>query len=323
MMNKLPAVFVDTPSLGDTITSIPCIRKIYEAFDNTPITLFTSLPELFINHPIINKTLPPNKIDRDKYQVYRTFGHLAGKGGILDGEKVEFRHNVIDIRQYHAIGLGFNLTIDEMETDLYISDPKPLSLGNYIIIHPTKTWATRTWDQSKWQKLIDKINDLGVAVVAIGKNSSETGFWDLDKPIMEGIKIKHGINLLNNPNVSLANIRWMMNNEAAAVVTMDTGILHLAGTTDVNIIQLGSSIHPKYRAPYRKGKQTYKYTYVGGSCDIFCSSNMKYGVKEHGTIMGVPPLVNCLENKPTFECHPEVDSVYSIIKKMFKQTINE
>jgi len=36
---------------------------------------------------------------------------------------------------------------------------------------------------------------------------------------------------------------------------------------------------------------------------------MKYGVKEWRSIHGVPPLVNCLEHKPTFECHPSSDKV--------------
>jgi hypothetical protein len=40
---------------------------------------------------------------------------------------------------------------------------------------------------------------------------------------------------------------------------------------------------------------------------------MKYGVKEWGDIQGIPPLINCLENKPTFECHPSVDNVFNII----------
>ena len=37
---------------------------------------------------------------------------------------------------------------------------------------------------------------------------------------------------------------------------------------------------------------------------------MKYGVKEWGDIQGVQPLIGCLENKETFECHPEVEEVY-------------
>jgi hypothetical protein len=40
---------------------------------------------------------------------------------------------------------------------------------------------------------------------------------------------------------------------------------------------------------------------------------MKYGVKEWGSINGVPPLINCLEKKPTFECHPSVEQVLTKI----------
>ena len=96
---------------------------------------------------------------------------------------------------------------------------------------------------------------------------------------------------------------------------MDSGLLHLAGTTDTHIIQLGSSIDHRLRAPYRKGFQEYKYDYVGGSCDISCASDIKYGIKEWGTIQGVPPLIRCLEDKPTFECHPSVDQVIDRLSK--------
>jgi hypothetical protein len=106
---------------------------------------------------------------------------------------------------------------------------------------------------------------------------------------------------------------WHLINDSLCFVTMDSGLLHLAGTTDTNIIQLGSSINYKLRAPYRNGSQEYKYDYVGGGCSIFCGSNMKYGVKEWGNIQGVPPLVKCLENKETFECHPSVDQVFNKI----------
>ena len=101
-------------------------------------------------------------------------------------------------------------------------------------------------------------------------------------------------------------------------ITMDSGLLHLAGTTDCELIQLGSSLNHKLRAPYRNGSQDYKYHYVGGGCSLVCGSNMKYGVKEWGNIQGVPPLVKCLENKKTFECHPSVDVVFNKIIEIIK-----
>ena len=54
-----------------------------------------------------------------------------------------------------------------------------------------------------------------------------------------------------------------------------------------------------------------------GGCGLFCSSNMRYNVKEHGTINGIPPQVYCLEGKPTFECHPSVNQVFEAIMKLY------
>jgi hypothetical protein len=40
---------------------------------------------------------------------------------------------------------------------------------------------------------------------------------------------------------------------------------------------------------------------------------MIYGVKEWGSIRGIPPLVKCLENKSEFVCHPSVSQVFNKI----------
>ena len=307
------AVKKDTPALGDTLAAIPTLRKLYSAYER-PITVFTSKPFLFENHPIIEEALPLNH-STDGYKVYTTFSPLVGKNYNLNGNNIEFRYSNYDFRQYHAASLGFSLTPDEMEIDIYIESPRPLGIGKYVMIHPTHTWPTRTWDKENWQGLVNLLNKDGIPVVAIGRDSSEVGFYNTQKPVMD-IKIDLGLNLLNDPNNDPAELRWMMRNEAALVVTMDSGILHLAGTTDVHILQLGSSIHPKLRAPWRNGTQSYNYDYVLGSCEEFCSSNMKYNIKEWGDINGVPPQVKCLANKPTFECHPNYKLVYNKIKEI-------
>ena len=304
------ALWIDTPALGDTIAAIPTLRKLSQVY-NQPVTVFTSLPSIFEGHPCVKEAFHSDA-DKSDYKVYRTFAPLVGATYDLKGEKVEFRHSNSEIRQFHAMSLGFNLTPDEMETDLYIEEELELPVKDYVIIHPTHTWATRTWDQANWQELVDRLNDRGIPVVAIGHDSKEVGFYSVQKPVMY-INIKHGVNLLNNPITTIPALRWMMNHRAKAVVTMDSGILHIAGTTDVEIIQLGSSIDPKLRAPYRKGSQDYKYKYIAGGCGLFCSSNMAYNVRVHGSLHGVPPQIHCLENKPTMECHPGVNPVFEAV----------
>ena len=304
------ALKIDTPALGDTLAAIPTLRKLVLAYES-PLTVFTSKPFLFENHPLVKEALPLDH-STDGYKIYTTFSPLVGKNYNLNGQDVEFRYSNHDFRQFHATSLGFSLTPDEMEIDIYIEKSRPLNLGKYVIIHPTHTWVTRTWDQKQWQGLVDLLNKDNIPVVAIGRDSSEVGFYNTQKPVMD-INIELGVNLLNDPDNDPAELRWMMKNEASIVVTMDSGILHLAGTTDVRILQLGSSIHPKLRAPWRHGSQSWRYDYVKGSCNEFCSSNMKYNIKEWGSIMGVPPQVKCLDNRPTFECHPNFEQVYNKI----------
>lgn len=312
-------IFIDTHALGDTIAAIPACKKIAKAYDNEEVHIITNHPYLFEGHPSFSHISRPESTDLNHFRkVHRMFMPLVGKSYQLhNGETIEWRYSNMDIRQFHAVSQGFALTEQEMETDLYIERKRELPVSSYVMIHPTYTWESRTWAQEKWQALIDKLFDAGIPVVAVGRSGKEQGFFNVDKPVMD-LHIRYGVNLLDDPDNDVAELRWMMNNQAMCVVTMDSGILHVAGTTDVNIIQLGSSIDPKLRAPYRHGSQAYKYQYVKGSCDLFCSSNMKYNVKVHGSIHGVPPQVYCLEGKPTFECHPSVDQVFETVLSHYR-----
>jgi autotransporter strand-loop-strand O-heptosyltransferase len=311
------ALWIDTPALGDTIAAIPTLRKLSEAYNNEPITVFTTKPFLFEGHPLVKQAFKSDA-DKSDYIIHRTFSPLVGKQYDQHGTKIEFRYSNMDFRQFHAVSLGFTLKESEMEMDLYIERPRELPVKDYVIIHPTHTWPTRTWEQEKWQELIDRLNERGIPVVAVGRDSKEVGFFNIQKPVMP-INIKLGVNLLNDDDNDPAELRWMMNHRARAVVTMDSGMLHIAGTTDVNIVQLGSSIDNKLRAPYRgpDTTQDYKYYYVNGGCSVFCSSNMKSNVQVHGSINGVPPQVKCLEDRPTFECHPSVDQVFEATIKLY------
>jgi len=43
---------------------------------------------------------------------------------------------------------------------------------------------------------------------------------------------------------------------------------------------------------------------------------MRYGVREWGSVRGIPPLVGCLENKSEFVCHPSVSQVFNKISNI-------
>ena len=300
--------------LGDLISATPTIKVLSESYGQK-ITILSKQPELFKSNPNVEKSYKIDSIDMKyinaNYVVHNSFYNVGKKNEY----GVEYKHNMIDIRQFHAIHLGFTLEPNQMECFYNpISDLKHnIPFDKYVVIHPVSTWENRTWDAIKWMELTEKLNLLGIPVVSLGKDSSETGFFNVQKPVFN-FEIKHGLNLMNKTTVDDC---WHIIKNSACIVTMDSGLMHLAGTTDTHIIQLGSPINNKLRAPYRKGTQDYKYSYIKGTCELMCCSNMKYGVNEWGNIQGVPPLVKCLENKERYECHPDVDSVINKIREIF------
>ena len=305
-MEKEIAIRINTNALGDSICAIPTINKLSTMYSK-PITVFNNWSHLFINHPSVLK-MKNLQDSTEGYIVHDTF-----KMKLEDGN--EKKHNAIDIRQFHAWDLGISLTVDDMDCDLYCESKIDIEDNNYIIVHPSKTWDSRTWDKNKWQELVDRLIEKGYKIIKIGNDLSQQE-WTVDEGyVNKNIhNIKGGLDFINKTTVP--ELRWLMNHKTLCVVTMDSGVLHVAGTTDCNIIQLGSSINNKLRAPWRKGRQDYKYNYIKGECNIACASDLKYGLKEHGTIHGIPPLNNCQEKYSEFLCHSTVNDVISYIIKL-------
>lgn len=304
--------------LGDLICATPVIKKLIDVYDE-PITVVSKMPELFKNLAYSYKS---SSIDWDyfnkNYTMYNSFYNIGKK----NERGIEMKHNVMDIRQFHAINLGFML--DQHELECYYSPTEENRFTDlpekYVVIHPVTTWANRTWAAEKWMDLVKKLNDDGVYVISIGKDSSETGFFNVQKPVFN-FEIPYGRNLMNQTSISDC---YHLINNATCFITMDSGLLHLAGTTTnyTPIIHLGSALNHKFRAPYRFGTQSYHYHYIDGDCQLQCCSDMKYGVKEWGDIQGVQPLIGCLENYDTFECHPDAFSVYILTMAVYAKATN-
>lgn len=307
---------IHSPSLGDTIASTPTIRKLSKVY-NKKINVITHVKEVFINNQYIDKIYNFEEFEKanlkiNKNKLFETFLGC----GVKNQYGVEKKHNTIDIRQFHALDLGFMLLDNEMFYDYQPFDYENIENlpSDYICLHVSETWESRTYKKENWQNLINTLNSHDIPVVLIGKNSFEEGFHTIKKNVF-GLNLQKGLDLTNKLSLSQS---WHIINKAKVFVTMDSGPMHLAGTTDTFIIQLGSSINNKLRAPYRNGSQEYKYKYISGPCDLFCASDMKYGIKEWGTIQGVPPLIKCLENKSSYECHPHPNIIIDYILNNFR-----
>ena len=309
---------INSFSFGDTLAATPTIRKLAHSYAKK-IIVCTSKPFLFDHNPHVEFTININDFDEEYYKNYEVFNCFNAIGK-PDKNGIESKYGLYDIRRIHCIELGFDLRPDEMHYDYY---PGPVEFeredqefinnnNNYVVIHIGKNWPSRTWPEKSYRELIRGLNDHGYKVALVGfDQSKEPGQYDHDKSCYAFGDFKfEGVSFMNRTSLDQD---YYITKNSEVCVTLDTGQLHLAGCTDTYIVQIGASINPLWRAPYRKGSQKYKYTFVGGSCSSFCASDPQYSVIEHATINSVPPLPYCLEGRPNYDCQPSWETVLEAV----------
>lgn len=291
--------------MGDALLSTPALRKL-SYFYSKPVSIKTRYPDLFKNNPYINEiSLLDKDFDETGYEVFQMY------------HNPERRHHSCLSARSCAYDLGFDLTDDELSIDFF-SDSQTIydinKLNNYICLHTTSNWTNRTWKSEYWQDLVNKLHDLHYNIVIFGKDYEET-FFD-GSVCYKKCCIPTGNRIIDftNDGSSLDDL-WHLINNAKALVTLDSGPIHIAGTTDTYIFQIGSARHPQFVAPYRHGSQNYKHEFIGGECNLFCASNIKYAVKEWKTINATHFLPECQEKYTEMKCHPTAESVFNKIKE--------
>jgi FkbM family methyltransferase len=306
-------------SFGDTLAATPTLRYLSESHGQK-INVVTHKKHIFKNNPRVSDCISFDdfySLNQSEVIKYESFT-FAGR---QDNNGVEKKFSHMDTRQLHAMDLGFQLMPHQMGYD-YFPDFVDLNFElpeKYVVCHITQNWSNRTWETEKWQDLINWMAENQIFTVLIGQDHSEKVHDSISiEPIVKAcprLENLYGIDLCNR--IELEEMYQVIDG-SSVIVTMDTGPLHIAGCTDTHILQLGSATHPLLRIPYRNNTQNYKYDFVGGSCSIFCNSDLKYNVKEWGHINSVGPLTECSENKPTFECHPTVEKVIDKLKEIIQ-----
>ena len=290
-------------ALGDIINTTPIVRYLSKCH-NQKLLLETDSPHIFKNNPHIKQIYDTNKGEFIPVETPSYDCNVYFNNGI---QKQIRKMSMFD---YWSTSLGFQLLPEERDLEFY-PDPLDFELpeGKYIVFNPSITWPSRTWDKEKWEELADKVTKLGIKVVVDGKDVS----YGDDKKTFHSISNPNVINTGNKLNLSQL---WHLLQNSFAVVTLDSGMLHFVGTTDTNIVEVGSAIHHYYKTPWRHGSQDYKHKFVGGSCKLFCQSDMKYNTNGNNKVTGGFPSHGCFENKPTYECQPSVNAVYDAILEL-------
>lgn len=283
--------------LGDSICCTPTLRKLANSY-NSYIEVYSRFPDVYKNLPYVSESKFIEEKKDYHFTVYSWGTHKER------GERLT--HHFVDIRQFPALQCGFQLLPEEMHCDYVPTESFCIDVPNeYVIVHAPISWPVKTWNADKWQELCNNIN---LPIVSIGKTVDQ-GEWS------------YKCNRLNNvidfiDQTSLDQV-WHLCNNAKYVITTDSSILHLASTTDTEIIYIAMGRHPFLTSPYRNGSQEYKMKIVSNNCN-WCMSNLTminqyFSEKAAKSGEGLD-IRNCYINDNNNEfCQPSVDQVLEAI----------
>lgn len=321
---------LDCIGVGDTLCIEPTIRKISSAYGTkVDLAVKPTFEWIYKNHPAVNKIFTLNDNSRlDSYgeifELYNTgvipnfYSRSINEKKLIDSKTIELKLSILDIRQIPAISIGITLHPDELSC-YYFPDPitdriLDLTKNKYVVFHVTDSWPTRTWKSEYWQELYNLIyqyTDYNIVLIGLQHNEAvHNGVLEKKVTYLQGDRI---INLSNDV---IGDEMWHLIANSECIITPDSGPLHIAGTTDTSILQIGTSTRYETRAPWRNGTQKYKFDFVEGTCSIYCGSDLKYSVSEHGTINSMPLLLKCQEDYDEMYCHPLPDKVFSRLLKL-------
>lgn len=179
----------------------------------------------------------------------------------------------------HLVDQAFHILVDQ-QVDVKYKNYIPLNLNpisikqfnlpeNYVVITTGFTAEVREMKPQVVNELADYIISKGYKVVFLGQKNTTTG----TKHIIKGkfspeIDFTKGINLVDRTTLLEAG---KILAGAKAVVGLDCGLIHLAGSSDTNIVAGFTTVIPEHRAIQRNNSKTYKFFPVVPPESLKCS----------------------------------------------------
>jgi ADP-heptose:LPS heptosyltransferase len=216
-------------ALGDVIMTTPIIRRLRSVIPSRAvIDVETQHGYVFDDNPYVSSTLTTADLSRYDHVIH------------LD-DSYEQRRSMHAIDAYMEVAFG-NTNWPAKETFIkQHSLPSDIQIdwGRSVVLHPGKTERPRTIQPQVWEAIISKLTGVNLVPVVVG-NNSEVGL-----PNSNGY-----LNLIGR--LSIQQVARVIS-LSQCFVSADTGMSHVAGTTDTAMVTVYTSILATHRMPYRHG----------------------------------------------------------------------
>lgn len=220
-------------ALGDVILTTGVVRAIKERSPNDDIWVMTGVPEVYRGNPYVSRILtgvdetPPtlkHLFDLDSAYEKTPKTHILEVYGrcLPDTSSVwlpELYSNECDLATLRT-KLGHLRLTDKL-----------------AIIHASVGWPSRTLPQNRWNEVVNELTTLGYTCAVIGRGAD--------------YRCVGAQSLVGTLNIH--EIRELMKC-AQVFVGMDSGMMHVAFTTNIPIVALFTVANPAYRVVARQAK---------------------------------------------------------------------
>lgn len=225
-----------TGAFGDVLCLTPIVRRIRQDYPTTPLVIETGYQHIFAGNPDL-----PHQEGEDQVPDQRYDFDLAY-------ERQPNMH-VVD-----AYFLEFLCDPPNEQKTLYFKRTMVWNNPKTVVIHAAKSWASRTFHYEFWNRVAEGVRGQGL------------------KPVFVGTLNDYGGPLWATNTLGALNIDQVAGLIAGAAmfVGSDSGLLHLAGTTETPIVGLYTSVRAKYRMPYRHGELGWNMVAIEPPEDLTC-----------------------------------------------------
>lgn len=252
------AFILNTIAMGDTIAAAPVIKYLLDTYYVTPEShlvivkkQFHAFYETFVN--------PNNLIDFDSTEN-PFWGIPDGFAvGLLnkknDAKFVRNTPKKLHLSQYASLCYSDSLIpLDQLKyipiKSVDVSDYN-IDFTRSVVLITSYRDATREWPATEIIKLAQWITNQGLTPIFVGKTDMDQHLEKkhlIPKSALPDNASDYGVDLRNKTDLyQLASIM----DQAIAVCGVDSGPIHLAGTTNTPIVCGYSTVSPEYRIPIR------------------------------------------------------------------------
>ena len=150
---------------------------------------------------------------------------------------------------------------------------QPLGQAPKVVLHPNRSWEIRTWPSERWRRLTQGLLEHGVQIVVVGSEVPNIGVSEQNIPKgVFDLGIEHPSLLDLTNQTSLHELREVIA-LCDLVITVDSGVLHVANCTDTDIVAIFTDIDPRFRTRIRDNKPNAGTKIVHSPCPKqFCQS---------------------------------------------------